>query len=1481
MKQFLRLTISEVYKAMQKKLSLGIKLSFASIISFVFITSSVFGQDYSLPICSNGIGTNTYGPMYSSTTANYGNRTAFILNASALTSIAGNTLTSIWFNRLAASGSMTGTTNFKIYLKNTSLTDFGSGNLTWATEISTATNVFDESPTTYVGSTAGMKQFPFTTNFAYNGSYNLAVYLEYTQTTAQSAAINWDYEYGSPCVNTSNSNTTKYVNGATPLSATTTSTNYRRPIIAFSTVNNMSFVSATATQTSTANVYTGTNGNAIVGLQVITSGSTSPLSLTQLSMVATGSNPTADISKIHVYYTGTSNTFATTNAFDGPGTNAAAGTIVINGSQVLASGTNYFWIAYDVSATATSGNTLDARLLASPTTTLVVGGVAQTVTANDPAGSRTIAAVCLAPTAQPTQLSLSASGTTTINGSFNTSSPVADMYLIVRSTSASLGATPMNNTTYTTGNTIGTGTVVAYQPTTTFSNTGLASGTIYYYFVFAANACPTGPQYLATSPLTAYFATATNQTISIANFTADVVINGAGAATSSTTADCDSSNYCFVTNDFNPSGTVCTGSTYLLWPVAGGTITGIATPVISYTLQPAAGNNVFQVASSGTGTLNLTTPVMANNLYLLYVTGATPTAMPLVQVNFSDGSNQQFTTLSLINWCSNTGSPASTRYYRQDRTLTTCSLEPCPYFQQWSLAIDPANQTKMITSITFNNASGKFNVFAVSGAVINLPSSPCSGTPTPGNTTITSGNNPTCSGVSFTLGLQNFTSGSGVTYDWQSSDDGTFTGIHLTDAIGAASTLTTSQTIAKYYRCIVTCSGNSGTSAALQVTMNTVANNVASVTPTPGSGQVSVAWATPAGCYSDVMVVASPAANTGGTPTGSGYSGASLTYGSGTAFGNGYIVYEGTTSPKVVTGLTNGTPYYFKVFTRNGSNWSSGVEVSSTPIITYCSTLYTTGCSLDDIDNISVADLAQTATGCTGALTYANYTGTTVHFTANTTYPWTITSGMTGEYVGFWIDLNDNGSFGDAGEYMGGTTTSSTTTTITGNITIPAGAASGNHRMRVRLVYGTLQSLSTSCTSYTYGETHDYTVNIVASTMSFGSATAFQASTATVTTGTNGNAIVGLQVVTSGNTSPLSFTQLSMVATGTNPTADISKIHVYYTGTSSTFATTNAFDGAGTTVAAGTITINGSQVLAMGTNYFWIAYDVSATATVGNTLDARLLASPTTTLVVGAIARTVIVNDPSGSRTIIACSPPSAPTIGTITQPTCTVATGSVVLNNLPATGTWTLTRSPGSIVTTGTGTTTTITSLATGTYTFTVSIVASCPSAASTQVIINSQPATPPTPVISQVGSILHSNASGGNQWYNLAGLIGGAVNQDYTLTANGDYYDIVTLNGCKSDTSNILHVTTYDIEENLLQSKINIYPNPANDRLFVNFGEIKEIPEGIKIINNLGQVVFETLIPLQVNQSGIDVSHLNRGVYTIEIIFDKGIVNKSVIVK
>jgi hypothetical protein len=80
---------------------------------------------------------------------------------------------------------------------------------------------------------------------------------------------------------------------------------------------------------------------------------------------------------------------------------------------------------------------------------------------------------------------------------------------------------------------------------------------------------------------------------------------------------------------------------------------------------------------------------------------------------------------------------------------------------------------------------------------------------------------------------------------------------------------------------------------------------------------------------------------------------------------------------------------------------------------------------------------------------------------------------------------------------------------------------------------------------------------------------------------------------------------------------------------------------------------------------------------------------------------------------------PIAPTVGTITQPTCSTASGSVVLNGLPATGSWTI--NPGT--TTGTGTSTTISGLATGTYNFTVTNAAGCTSIASANVVINSQP--------------------------------------------------------------------------------------------------------------------------------------------------------------
>ena len=150
----------------------------------------------------------------------------------------------------------------------------------------------------------------------------------------------------------------------------------------------MSYVSSTTTQANTSNIEKCSLDNReIIGVQVVTTGTLTPIDLTSLRIRTNGStNPLADISNIDVYYTGTSSTFATTTFF-GNAAPAAVGTnININGTQTLVTGINYFWVVYDLNAGATSGNVLDALC-----NRIVVNATNQIPTVTTPAGNRTIA----------------------------------------------------------------------------------------------------------------------------------------------------------------------------------------------------------------------------------------------------------------------------------------------------------------------------------------------------------------------------------------------------------------------------------------------------------------------------------------------------------------------------------------------------------------------------------------------------------------------------------------------------------------------------------------------------------------------------------------------------------------------------------------------------------------------------------------------------------------------------------------------------------------------------------------------------------------------------------------------------------------------------------------------------------------------------------------------------------------------------------
>ncbi len=225
-----------------------------------------------------------------------------------------------------------------------------------------------------------------------------------------------------------------------------------------------------------------------------------------------------------------------------------------------------------------------------------------------------------------------------------------------------------------------------------------------------------------------------------------------------------------------------------------------------------------------------------------------------------------------------------------------------------------------------------------------------------------------------------------------------------------------------------------------------------------------------------------------------------------------------------------------------------------------------------------------------------------------------------------------------------------------------------------------------------------------------------------------------------------------------------------------------------------------------------------------------------------------IINPVSGA--------PAVPLIsGTITQPTCALATGSILISGLPASGTWTLTGSAGGS-TTGTGTSTTLQGLITGTYTYTVTNAEGCTSPASANVIINEQPITPLKPVIEQVlqptctettGTITVIPQVGTGLTYLLDGSTYSDMNNTgiFTLLPSEDYTVTVrSQSGCVSQGTS---VTINPKPTNCADSCVVFVPNSfspnadgINDNFIIRCLDNYENPV-IEIYNRWGNLVFK----------------------------------------
>ena len=164
------------------------------------------------------------------------------------------------------------------------------------------------------------------------------------------------------------------------------------------------------------------------------------------------------------------------------------------------------------------------------------------------------------------------------------------------------------------------------------------------------------------------------------------------------------------------------------------------------------------------------------------------------------------------------------------------------------------------------------------------------------------------------------------------------------------------------------------------------------------------------------------------------------------------------------------------------------------------------------------------------------------------------------------------------------------------------------------------------------------------------------------------------------------------------------------------------------------------------------------------------------------------------------------------------------------------------------------------GTYHDTLNTISGCDSIITTNLTVIP---TPPTPFITQNGLVLTSNSASGNQWYNQNGVISGAINQNYSVATNGNFYVIVTLNGCSSDTSNIILISNIGIETLVDDNIFRIYPNPVSKELIIE--NTAEAGESVfEIYNSIGQTIVRGRFYEKIK---IPTSDIPAGIYLIKI--------------
>ena len=116
------------------------------------------------------------------------------------------------------------------------------------------------------------------------------------------------------------------------------------------------------------------------------------------------------------------------------------------------------------------------------------------------------------------------------------------------------------------------------------------------------------------------------------------------------------------------------------------------------------------------------------------------------------------------------------------------------------------------------------------------------------------------------------------------------------------------------------------------------------------------------------------------------------------------------------------------------------------------------------------------------------------------------------------------------------------------------------------------------------------------------------------------------------------------------------------------------------------------------------------------------------------------------------------------------------------------------------------------------------------------------------------------------------------YTVT-------LIATNACGADTfsMDITVVSSTDITENSNIASWNVYPNPTDNQVTIDIQSQIEQDLTIVIRNTIGQSVLSENqhINSNINRTQFDVSNLKQGIYLIEVITNKGMLSKKLLIQ